>query len=85
MHSLIFNVVCYPVYPQNIATPFYLYHSELPNNKYMYKCIYMVMECTFRYSGGFKFCPVLFFSIIVFNGSLKKVENSKYIKQASDL
>ena len=43
----------------------------------------MVMECTFRYSGGYKFCPV--FSIIGFSGSLKKVDNSKYINKASDL
>ena len=67
----------------------------------------MVMECTFRYSGGYKFCPVLFFfflfffvflfflffffvfcccfSITGFSGSLKKVDNSKYIKKANDL
>ena len=45
----------------------------------------MVMECTFLYSGGYKFCPVLFFSIIGFSGSLKKVDNRKYIKKASDL
>ena len=53
----------------------------------------MVMEYTFRYSGGYKFRPVLFlfffvfffFLIIDFSGSLKKVDNSKYIKKASDL
>ena len=50
----------------------------------------MVMEYTFRYSGGYKFRPVLFFFfffflIIDFSGSLKKVDNSKYIKKASDL
>ena len=41
----------------------------------------MVMECTFCYSGGYKFCPVLFFRFIGFSGSLKKVDNSKYIKK----
>ena len=47
----------------------------------------MVMECTFRYIGGYKFCSVLFFVFLIigFSGSLKKVDNSNYIKKASDL
>ena len=46
----------------------------------------MVMECTFRHSGGMAASFVLyFFSNIGFSGSLKKVDNSKHIKKASDL
>ena len=43
----------------------------------MRMCVYMVIECTYSYSGGYKFWPVLLYQIIDSSGSLKKVDNSK--------
>ena len=43
----------------------------------MCKCVYMETECTYCYSGGYKFGPVLLYKIIDSSGSLKKVDNNK--------
>ena len=43
----------------------------------MCMCVYIVIECTYCYSGGYKFWPVLLYYIIDSSGSSKKVDKSK--------